>query len=91
MIDVRLLQLLKGKAPGAVGSIISEYEPRTTAPAPGGGPWPFRRVVITGKTSEGWGTHALVVYSGDCGTVEASPENLAAARKGVEADFGPRY
>jgi hypothetical protein len=90
MIDVRLLQLLKGKAPGAVGSIISVYERGITVPAPGGGPWPFRRVVVTGMTSEGWGTHDLVVYSGDCGTVEASPENLAAARNGVEEDFGPR-
>ena len=91
MIDVRLVKLLKGKAPGPVGSIISVFEPSKVDSAPVDGPWSLQNVLITGMTAEGWKTNALVVYSGDCGTVEASPANLAAARRGVNDDFGPRY
>ena len=90
MIDVRLLQVLKGKAPGPVDSIISVYE-RNIAPVAVDRPWPFRKVVIAGMTAEGWRTHTLVAYSGDCGTVQATPENITAAVQGVAQDFGRRY
>lgn len=89
-IDIRLIQLLKGRAPGPVGSIISVSEPSKPTPTPSGAPWPFRRVVVTGMTAEHWRGHNLVVYPGDCGVVEASPENLAAVLQGVKDDFGPR-
>jgi hypothetical protein len=89
MADVRLVQVLKGKAPRPVGSTISVYLPPKTAPSNERGA--FHQVVLTGYTDEGWGTHDLVFNVGDCGIAEASQENLEAARKGIEEDFGPRY
>lgn len=90
-IDVRLAELLKGKASQPIGSIVTVYEPSKNDPSPVDKPWPLHTVLVMGMTGEEWNTHNPVFYSGDCGTVEASVENLAAAKLGIKEDFGSRY
>lgn len=90
VLDVHLLRVLKGQVPVPTNSIVTVYVPHETGSATTGESWPFKSMVIMGATRERWGTHDLVVYSGDCGTVEASPENLSEARQGVGEDFGRR-
>jgi hypothetical protein len=47
----------------------------------------MRTEIFAGKSS----SRILDFDGGECGVIEATPENVAAAQEGVNQDFGPRY
>jgi hypothetical protein len=53
---------------------------------------PGVQVILTGTAFVGTSNSKILDFDGgNCGVIEVTPENVAAAQEGVKQDFGPRY
>jgi hypothetical protein len=88
----RVEEVLKGGVHVRAGDVLlvvvqcRDDETKCNRPLPGTG------VILTGMTFAGTSNSENLSFDGgNCGVIEATPENVAAAHEGVNQDFGPRY
>ena len=88
----RIEEVLKGGAHVGFADVLlvtvycRDDESKCSRPLPG------TQVILIGMTFVGGSKSGFLNFDGgDCGVIEATPENLAAAQEGVSQDFGPGY
>jgi len=82
--------VLKGHLPSPGNSVLS-----LKLSLPGlvmlSAPFPYPKVIVAGTTQrENWDSPREVFSATDCGTFDATPQNIQAAKVGVAEDFGAR-
>jgi hypothetical protein len=85
-------EVLKGGAHVGAGDVLlvtvycRDDETKCRRPLPG------VQVILTGTAFVGTSNSKILDFDGgNCGVIEVTPENVAAAQEGVKQDFGPRY
>lgn len=92
LTDIRLQEVLKGKAPVSTGEILRVVIYCKNGNERCSQPSSRSRYILMGESVPAWSNvKDQNFFSSVCGVVPATPENLGAARAGVQQDFGPIY